>query len=122
MKIVVLDESATASEVLCAILRRGGFEVASAATADSAQDCIARFAPDPVLLLLSSTLAAAFGDEMKDLLSHRPRPVITLTCTSPATCPLHPGLPCPDLGCLRKPDDMIAGRLISRVREIVAHS
>jgi CheY-like chemotaxis protein len=121
-KVVVLDESEPARDIVCAILRHGGFQATAAESADRAIQLVAESAPERVFLLLSATLAASLGDDLKRLVSGNPRPAVTLMCTDSSTCPLHPGLPCPDLGCIRKPLDVTTQRLVGRLTELAGRA
>ncbi len=116
-KIIILDESVPVRTVAGAMLRHGGFEVCVTDSLDEARRLIAE-SECPVLLLLSSTLACRIGGGVNALVNGCPHAAVTLMCTQPASCPLIPG-PCPDLGCIRKPDDMVAARLVGRVRQIL---
>ncbi len=122
VNVLVLDESEPARDTVCAILRRGGFNAAAAHSADDAMRLMAERAPERVVLLLSATLAASMGTDLKCLVSGNPRPAVILMCTNSSSCPLHPGLPCPDLGCIRKPLDVTTKGLISRVTELTARA
>jgi len=77
-------------------------------------------ATEPSLVLLSATLVQPTVPDFEALLALRPRPVITLMCTYPVTCPLNPGVACPQIGCIRKPDDVVPQKLLPWVQGILA--
>lgn len=110
-------ESAT---LLAGLLTHAGFEAGAATTAAEARSLMNESPPERVLLLVSSTWAASFGPSLNELLGHSPRPLLGLTCAQPATCPLFPGLPCPNLECLKKPRDFLYPDIVSRVNRLLA--
>jgi hypothetical protein len=118
--VVILDESAPVRDIIGAMLRHGGFAVTATDSLVEARRYVAE-SVSPVVLLLSSTLAAQIGNGVNALVNQHPGSAVALLCTRPVTCPMLPGLPCPELGCIHKPDDMIAARIIGRVRQILQH-
>jgi CheY-like chemotaxis protein len=120
-QIVVLEESVELATMLAHLLEHAGFLASAATTGAEARSLMSESAPERVLLLVSSTLAASLGTSFNELLERDPIPLVALTCTQPdAACPLYPGSPCPNMDCLRKPQDFIAPVLISRVSRVLA--
>jgi hypothetical protein len=117
--IVILEDSSEVAVAVAALLGRGGFETRKAATKEEALRAMGEAAPRRAVLLVSSTIAAALGPSFDELLAHDPRPVVALTCTRPGDCPLHPGMPCANMGCLNKPEDLVGPNLVARLREII---
>ncbi len=119
-KAVVLEESATVRGIVLAILKHGGFDVQAAATPEEGLAFMRNDAGAPVLLLLSATLAQEAPDSFNLLLAREPRPCVVLLCGQLPECPVNPGLPCLDFGCIRKPEDITPSRLIRRIEEILS--
>jgi DNA-binding response OmpR family regulator len=106
--------------MIARLLGHAGFRVSAATTAAEVRSVMSDSAPERVLLLASSTMAAGLGSSFDALLRHDPRPLVALTCTLPEECPLHPGLGCPNMDCLRKPQDFGHPSLVARLNRILA--
>jgi hypothetical protein len=119
-QIVVLEESVELATLLAGFLQHAGFRASAATAASEARSLMNQCAPERVLLLVSSTLAASLGPSFNGLLGHNPRPLVGLTCAQPATCPLFLGMPCPGLECLKKPRDFVYPGIVALVNRLLA--
>ena len=122
--IVVLDEDSGVRAIAANIIRHGGIEVYAVGTSEEALALMRVAAPRRVLLLLSSSLAEYLDGAVTMLTQHDPPPCVLFVCVDPHGCAYHRGptfkeLSCQEHGCLQKPGDFVAGRLLSRVHEII---
>lgn len=75
IRVLVVDDSAVAREVISTVLRRSGFDVVTATNADVAEQRIAAHAPD--VMLLDLELPGRSGLEfLETLMRVRPMPVV----------------------------------------------
>ena len=120
--IVVLEESAELATLFAGLLNHGGFKASAATGVAEVRRVMAEAAPHPVLLLVSSAVAAHLGLSFGELLKRDPRPLVALTCAWPGTCPLYPSQYCANMGCLKKPEDFVFPSLVFRVNRILERS
>jgi len=118
--IVILEESMQLAAMFAELLKHAGFRACGATSAPETRSAMRESAPERVLLLASSSLAARLGPSFRELRQHDPAPLLKLTCTQPEECPLHPGSPCPDMGCLKKPHDFTYPGVVARLNGILA--
>ena len=118
--IVVLEESAELATTLAGLLNHGGFSASAMTAAVDVMRTMTEAAPQPVLLLVSSAVAAHLGPAFDELLEQNPRPLVALTCTRPGACPLYASQLCANMRCLKKPEDFIFPGLAFRLNGILA--
>jgi DNA-binding response OmpR family regulator len=110
---VVVDEEPQVRSAAVRLLEHAGF--AAEAFPDFRAAAPSVMGEGVELLLVSSTSAGREAAEIAAARRANPRLLVLLTCPQGLDCPVHKGLRCLKLDCIRKPFDFVPGRFAARL-------